>query len=122
MGLARQIMGGGFSAGQAKALAGSVASAVSAAGTVITDATDLTASINIVTTWAAGAGVQLPSMDVGDEVEVLNVGAGAGYVYPESATVQINGLPVGTGFVLSTSTGVKVRKVTTTRCIGYLSA
>lgn len=122
MALARQIMQGGFSGGQARAVAGNIATAVSAAGTSITDATDLVASVNMVTTWAASAGVQLPAMDLGDEVEVINLGAGAGFVYPETASVQINALSAGTGFVLAPNTGVKVRKASATRCIGYLSA
>lgn len=121
MGLARQIMGGGFSAGQAKALAGSVASAVSAAGTTISDATDLTASINVVTTAAAASGVQLPSAEIGDEVEILNLGVGAMIVYPYTSE-QINALSANTGFALAPNTAVRLRKFTTTRWIGYLSA
>ena len=121
MARAKDVMGGGFSAGQALALAGTISSAVSAAGTTISDATDLTASINVITTCAAGAGVQLPSCDVGDEIEVLNLGAGAGYVYPYTSE-QINALSANKGFVLAPNTAVKLRKFTTTRWVGWLSA
>ena len=122
MAIAAQVMGGGFSQGQALAIGGSVRNSISAAGTVITDATDLTGSINVVTTWAANAGVQLPNAMIGDEVEVLNLGVGAGYVYPPASTAQINALPVGTGFILAPNTAVKVKKFTATRWVAYLSA
>ena len=122
MAIAAQVMGGGFSQGQALAISGTVRNSLSAAGTTITTATDLTGSINVVTTWAANAGVQLPNVMIGDEVEILNLGAGAGYVYPPSATSQINALPVGTGFLLATNTAVRVKKFTATRWVAYLSA
>ena len=61
MGLAMNVMKGGFSAGQAKSLNGAIATALTAAGTVITDAFDLVADINVIGTCASGAGVQLPS-------------------------------------------------------------
>ena len=56
MGTAVDIMRGGFSSGQARAIGGQVNSAISAAGTTISNATRLTTSINIVTTAAASSG------------------------------------------------------------------
>jgi len=121
MALAAQIMRGGFSAGQAKALNGAAASSVSAAGTTITDATDLTQSINVVTTAAASSGVQLPSCEIGDEVEIVNLGANALTVYPDTGS-QINALSANTGFTRATNTAVKLRRFTSTRWMGFLSA
>ena len=56
MAMAKEMMLGGLSWGQAKAINGQVNSSVTAAGTTITDATDLNASINVVTTAAASSG------------------------------------------------------------------
>ena len=78
--------------------------AVTAAGTTITTATDLTASINVVTTAAASSGVQLPQVQVGDSVEILNLGANPVTVYPDSASNRINALSTGSGFLLATNT------------------
>ena len=122
MPLALDMMKGGMSAGQAKGINGQLQSAVSAAGTAITDATDLTASINVVTTAAASSGVQLPSAEIGDEVEVLNLGANTLTIYPDSASNRINQLPAGSGMFLATNTAVKLRKFTSSRWIAYLSA
>ena len=122
MALALDIMKGGFSAGSAKAIGGQAATAVSAAGTAITDATDLTKSINIVTTAAASSGVQLPNADIGDSVDILNLGANAVTVYPPSATAQINALTAGAGFLLATNTAVTLKKFSALRWIGFLSA
>ena len=122
MATAIDIMKGGFSAGSAKAINGQVKNTISAAGTLISDATDLTASINIVTTAAASSGVQLPSAEIGDEVEVLNLGANAVTVYPDSSSNRINALSAGSGFLLATNTAVRCRKFTSSRWAGYLSA
>ena len=122
MATAVDIMKGGFSAGSAKAINGQIAPTVSAAGTVISDATNLAASINVVTTAAASSGVQLQNGEIGDEVEILNLGANAVTVYPDTTSNRINALSAGTGFLLATNTAVKLRKYTTLRWIGYLSA
>ena len=122
MATARDIMKGGFSAGGARAINGQVNSSVSAAGTTISDATDLVSSINVVTTAAASSGVQLPSCEIGDEVEILNLGANAVTVYPDISTGQINGLSAGAGFLLATNTSVRCRRFTSLRWAGYLSA
>ena len=121
MALASDIVKGGFSGQSAKAIQGQVQSAVSAAGTTISDATALTASVNVVTTWAAGAGVQLPDGEISDEVEILNLGAGAGYVYPPSSSDRVNQLSAGSGFLLPPNTAVKCKKFTATRWIAWMS-
>ena len=122
MALASDIMKGGISAGAAKAINGQVQGTISAAGTTITTATDLTASINVVTTAAASSGVQLPNGEIGDEVEILNLGSNSVTVYPDTASNRINALSAGSGFALAINTAVKLRKYTSSRWIGYLSA
>lgn len=121
MGLAARMMGGGLSAGQAKAINGDVNSAVSAAGTSQTDATQLTASINVVTTAAASSGVKLLSCDVGDTQDILNLGANAVTVYPDSGS-RINAIATNGGFTLAVNTSVKLQRFTSTCWVAYLSA
>jgi hypothetical protein len=122
MAIALDIMRGGFSSGAARAIGGQVQSSVTAAGTAISDAADLTASINVVTTAAASSGVQLPNVQIGDSVEILNLGANAVTVYPDTTSNQINALSAGSGFLLATNTAVVLRKFTSTRWAGFLSA
>ena len=122
MATAVDIMKGGLSAGTARAINGQVQSAVSAAGTSISDATALTASINVVTTAAASSGVQIQSAQIGDGVETLNLGANAVTVYPDSSSNRINALSAGSGFLLATNTSVWLRKWTSSRWTAYLSA
>lgn len=121
MALAARMMGGGLSAGQAKAINGDVNSAVSAAGTTQGTATALKSGVNVVTTAAASSGVILPNGEISDEVEVLNLGANAVTIYPPTSG-QINALSANTGFLLATNTAVKVKKFTATRWMGFLSA
>ena len=120
--LARDISQSGVSAGTAQGMNGRVATGLTAAGTVITDALDLNATVNVVSTVAASSGVQLYSMQIGDEMEVYNGGANTLTVYPDSSTVGINQLAVGTGISLAQYTGCKFRKVSATQIIGFLSA
>lgn len=122
MARASNIMRGGFSAGQAKAINGAIATGLTAAGTTISDALDITADTNVIGTCASGAGVQLPATEIGDSVEVYNGGANACTVYPDGATSQINGLSAGSGFLLATNTSCYCRKITSTRWTAYLSA
>jgi len=122
MALALDIMKAGHSAFGARAINGQVQPSITAAGTTITTATDLTASINVVTTAAASSGVQLPNCEIGDSVEVLNLGANAVTIYPDTASNQINALCAGSGFLLAANTAVWLRKFTSSRWAGYLSA
>ena len=86
------LMSAGVPAGTALALVGSTGTGISAAGTTVADATELTEDYNVVSTVAAGAGVVLPDSNVGpgDTIEVLNTGANPLTVYAPS-TGSING-------------------------------
>ena len=120
--LARDIMGGGTSAGQAKAMNGRTASAVSAAGTALSDATALNATMNRVTTVASGAGVRLFNGEIGDCLYVYNGGANQLIVYPHASTGTINQLSAGTGMTLAQYTNCVYRRVTSTIWIAHMSA
>lgn len=122
MALALNIMRGGYSAGSAKAINGAVAAGLTAAGTTLATALDLQADTNVIGTCASGAGVSLPSCEIGDSVEIYNGGANACTVYPSTTSEQINGLTVGNGFLLATNTMCYARKITSTRWIANLSA
>lgn len=119
MALASDIMKGGVSAITAKAMQGQVNSAVAAAGTGISDATALTKSVNVVTSGTGG--VQIPNGEISDEVEVCNLTSAAITVYPPTSS-QINALSASAGFLLAPNTAVKVKKFTSTRWMGFLSA
>ena len=121
MALSTDIMRGGFSSGAARAIQGQANGAVAAAGTTQSDATLIAQSIIAVTSGTGG--VRLPSGNIGDEVEVLNIlGSGTQVtVYPPTGE-QINGLAANSGFLLADATAVKVKKFTTTRWMGFLSA
>lgn len=121
MALALDIMKGGVPAVTAKAIQGQVAPTVTAAGTTISDAFDLVASINVITTASAGQGVQLPSAEVADEIDICNISGANVVVYPDGGS-RVNGLPANQGFVLANNTSVKLKKFTSTRWLGNLSA
>lgn len=123
MALASEMMGGGLSAGTAKAINGQVASGVSAAGTTIADATALKAGHNVVTTVGAGSGVILPNSEIADELFVYNsTGTNALTIYPPTSSSTINQLTAGTGVLLSPYTGVLFKKATSTSWTAWLSA
>lgn len=122
MARAANIMQGGFSAGSAKSINGAIATGLTAAGTTLATALDLTADTNVISTCASGAGVQLPATEIGDSVEVYNGGANSCTVYPDASANQINALTAGSGFLLATNTACFCRKITSTRWIAFLSA
>ena len=121
MALAARMMGGGVSAFQARAINGDVAPTVSAAGTTQGTAKALKAGINVITTAAASSGVILPACEVADQVEILNLGANAVTVYPDTGA-RVNAIAANGGFTLATNTAVKVRRFSSTRWAAFLSA
>lgn len=123
MARARDMMGGGLSAGQATAINGTQATSVSAAGTLQTDATALVASDSIVSTVGSGAGVIVPNTDVGDSMWIYNAGANGLKVYPPaSGSQKFNQLSANAAFTLAVNTGCLVKRVSTTQWIALLSA
>ena len=121
MAIALDIMKGGVSGGMAKALQGQVRATVSAAGTTQSDATDLAASVNVITTATADQGVQIPNVEIADEVEICNISGAQIKGYPPTSG-QINDLPANIHMTLADNTAVKLKKFTATRWMGFLSA
>lgn len=95
MALAKELMGGGFSGGQAGAVGGQYVT-VAAAGSTQTDATPITASMCLVTAADATKGAILTGQ-VGDELWVQNSSASTLKVYPPSgAAIAVPGTGLGT--------------------------
>lgn len=122
MPLARKMMGGGVSAGMAKALNGDFNTSVSAAGTTQGTATELKSSVNSVTTVAASSGVILSACDIGDDQWVYNgQSVNALTVYPDYGA-SINQLSANIGIQLAPYTGALFKRVTSTAWLAILSA
>lgn len=101
-------------------VSGTVGASVTAAGSTITDATDLTATFNNVATVSAGQGVQLFDDDIGRSIVVRNSGNAQLSVYPPSASGTINGAAAGAAFLLSAATSATFTKVSATAWIAEL--
>jgi hypothetical protein len=121
MARAFQVMGAGFSSGQAIAMGGTINAAVSAAGPTQGTATILTAAVNLITTAAANSGVILPQGQPGDEFLIWNFGANPCYIYPPS-TAKINQLAPNGGASLPINTGIQITQITTTQFVAVQSA
>ena len=122
MATAADVMKGGFSAGQAKALNGQTNLTVSAAGTTSATATTLTASNNLITTCGSGAGVILPAAEINDEIWVWNgTGTNTLSVYPDSGST-INQLAADVPGNVPPYGGAIFRKVSKTAWWVNLSA
>lgn len=122
MPLAKNLMSGGFSAGQAKALGGTQFNlTITAAGTTQGTATALTADTNVITTATANQGVQIYNGEIADSQVIFNQTLVPIYVYPPTGDA-VNQLAANSGFVLAPQTGVIVEKVSNSQWIGILSA
>lgn len=96
MALAREIMGGGFSAGAAAAIGGQ-GGTVAATGSASTDAALVPSSTCIVTAADGTKGVILPASPVGDEVWLYNNSSSTLKVYPPAGgKIDITGTGLGT--------------------------
>ena len=94
MAMAKELMGGGFSAGQALAAGGTTLS-LAATGSSQTDAATVTASMTTVTGADGTKGVILAG-DIGDEIWVANSSASTLKVYPASgAAIWVPGTSAG---------------------------
>jgi hypothetical protein len=81
-----------------RSVLGTTSATVTAAGTTVTDATQLVAVINRVTTVAVGTGVKLwDGGNIGYTVYVTNSGANAMNLFPPTASGTINGGAAGAG-------------------------
>lgn len=115
MALAKELMGAGFSGGQASGVGGQYVT-VAAAGSAQTDATPITASMCVVTAADGTKGVILTGQ-VGDEVWVQNNSASTLKVYPPTGaaiSVPATGLGSANAAYSHTTYAVVVYKCITT--------
>lgn len=77
-----RLMGAHFAPLQAQEVIGNAATGLTATGSSVTDALQLSASVNTVATTAASTGVKLPPCEAGAMVVVNNMGAQTLTVYP----------------------------------------
>lgn len=120
-GLANQIMGGGFSAGQVAALAGTIKTGISAAGTTQGTATTINSAVNMIGTAAASSGVICAQLYPGDSMWIYNGGANAVTVYPPTSA-KFNSLSTNAGFSLGVNSACMVLCVSSTQWLVNLSA
>jgi hypothetical protein len=97
---------------------GTTGTGLTAAGTLISDALDLTAVFNNVTTTAAATGVQLWDAPLHSMIFVRNAGANALAVYPHSALGTINGGGGGASVAVAAATLNIFWRTSTTAWIG----
>jgi hypothetical protein len=96
MAWATEIMGGGFSPGQATALGGSTNSAVASAGTTQGTATLIGSSFAVVTGADGNKGVILPALNPGDEGLLFNSSTSTLKLYPPTgAAIAVPGTGLG---------------------------
>lgn len=122
MALAKEIMGGGLSAATAQAIGGGVQTGLTATGSSIADALQLTASNVQISTAAASTGVLLPNGVIGDEVLIYNAGANTVAVYPPTSSQSINSGSAGAAFSVATTKTARFKKITSTLWIAQLGA
>jgi hypothetical protein len=122
MALPSRLMGSGVGAQAAVNICGDAVTGLTAAGSSNTNALQLSAAINNVTTTAASTGVKLPPTEVGGSIVVANLGANALLVYPAELS-QINALTVTTGgFSVAAGKVAVFTGVSGTNLIGMLGA
>lgn len=124
MSLAKDVMGGGFSAGQAASLGGGY-SAITAAGSAQTDAATLTAT-NCVVAGADGTKGAILNCNVGDSQWVFNNSGSTLKVYPQSgAAICVPGTGLGTAdaaYSHTTYASVCYKRITSTQYLILKSA
>lgn len=122
MAYAQTIMQGGLSAGTSLAIAGGVATGLSAAGTTQGTATDLAPLTgHMLSTVASGAGVQLNPGSPGDSCWVYNGGANQCIVYPPTSA-KFNSLALNAGITLPVNTRCDFDCVSATQWTANMSA
>lgn len=121
MPLATDLMGAGFSAGQAKAANGQINFTVSAAGTTQATATALKSTNNYVSTVGASAGVILPNASHRDSVRIYNAGANPLTIYPPVGS-RIYPAATNAGVALGNPGFMEIYKWSDTVWVGNMSA
>jgi len=120
MSLAAKFIGVSPITGQS--IQGDAGTAITAAGTTLATATDLTNVVNIVTTATDGQGVQLSTGVIGDSQIVWNNTLVSIKVYPQSSTAKINQIAAGGGHILPPSTACVYFIASATQHVANMSA
>jgi hypothetical protein len=94
-----------------------VSANVSAAGSVIGDATALTTEINRVGSVSLGQGVKLPDSGVGARVVVYNETATALKIYPPTGSVELNSTGLGNPFIIDAGAYLIAHRISSTKFI-----
>lgn len=84
--LPSRVLASGNSPLATTTICGSATTALTATGSSITDALQLSAEVNVVATAAASTGVKLPVCENGAMVVIVNDGASTLTVYPSSSS------------------------------------
>lgn len=92
----------------------SVSTALTAAGTTISDALALVSLVNVVSTAALNTGVKLPDAAIGSTVFVQNNGANPLNVFPHSSSGTLNGGSAGAAVTCAAAAGNICTRLTTT--------
>lgn len=122
MALAKNVMGQGVSAGQARAINGNnVNATITAAGTTQGTATAITADVNVVSTATTGQGVILYAGVPGDDQWIYNSTSADIRVYPHTGA-KVNQVATNGAFVLAPYTAVHCKLISSTQWVGILSA
>ena len=112
----------GVSPVTAQSMQGDTNNAVTAAGTTLATATDLTNTQSIVTTATDSQGVQLDTGIVGDWQMVYNKTSVSIKVYPSSSSAQINQITAGSAHILAPQTACQYFVASATQHVAFLSA
>ena len=112
----------GISPITAQSIQGDTNNAVTAAGTTLATATDLTTCQSIVTTATDSQGVQLDTGIVGDWQMVYNATNVSIKVYPMSSSAKINQIAAGGAHVLAPFTACQYFVASATQHVAFLSA
>jgi hypothetical protein len=118
MALAKELMGLGFSSGQASGIGGGYA-AITAVGTVQGDAVAVAAGSNVVAGADGTVGARLPACEVGGEVWIFNNSASTLKLWPDvGAAIPVTGTGLGTAnssYALLTYKTAHCKRVTSTQ-------
>lgn len=127
MAMAKELMGGGFSAGQAKSIGGQYAAITAAgAGTDSSDATAINASMVVIAGADGTKGARLPACEVGDEIWLFNNAGSTCKLWPDSgAAICVPGTGLGSAnaaFSFLTYKTAIAKRVTSTQWLINVSA
>ena len=106
----------------AQSIQGDANTAITAAGTTLATATDLTNTVNIVTVAPDSQGVQLDTGVIGDSQLVYNNTLVSIKVYPSSSTARINQIAAGGAHILAPQSTCLYWIASATQHVANLSA